>query len=153
MFYLQAWHSSLVASNLWGKEAQLALYVLVDVVLLTGEAAHPAAKLWFDSLVHAHLLCSAQQAEGGEREWMSSRVKPVCRGRTAAVWQIGTLHNKDTRSCLGVLLLKRCCDEEGVRLGVFMLPNLNADLWDPDTNLIQKPQQSVVVYCVWRKER
>lgn len=80
-----------MASNLWGKEAQLALYVLVDVVFLTGEAPHPAAKLRFDSLVHAHLLCSAQQAEGGEREWMSSRVKPVCRGRIAAVWQIGTL--------------------------------------------------------------
>lgn len=51
-----------------------------------------------------------------------------------------------------VLLLKRCCDEEGVCLGVFMLSNLNADLWDSNTNLIQEPQQSVVIYCVWRKE-
>lgn len=43
-------------SNLWGEEAELALYVLVDVVLLAGEAPHPAAKLGLDGLVHAHLL-------------------------------------------------------------------------------------------------
>lgn len=46
------------------------------------------------------------------------------------------------------LLLKCGGDEEGVRLGVFVLSDLNADLWDADTDLIQEPQQSVVVYHV-----
>lgn len=48
----------------------------------------------------------------------------------------------------GVLPLERCRDEERVRLGVFMLSNLNADLWDSNANLIQEPQQSVVIYCI-----
>lgn len=56
-----ALHSqTLHSSDLRGKEAQLALNVLVDVVLLTGKASHPAAKLWLDSLVHAHLLGPSQ---------------------------------------------------------------------------------------------
>ena len=50
-----------------------------------------------------------------------------------------------------VLLLKCCRDEEGVCLGVFMLSNLNADLWDSNTNLVQEPQQSVVIYCICKK--
>lgn len=67
--------------DLWGEEAELALNVLVDVVLLAGEATHAAAKLRLDGLVHAHLLGSSQQAEGDEKwEEMSSRIKPVCRG-------------------------------------------------------------------------
>lgn len=49
----------------------------------------------------------------------------------------------------GVLLLERCRDEEGVCLGVLMLSNLNADLWDSNTDLIQEPQQSVVIDCIW----
>lgn len=44
------------------------------------------------------------------------------------------------------LLLKCCRDEKGLCLGVFMLSNLDADLWDSNTNLIQEPQQSVVIY-------
>lgn len=44
-----------------------------------------------------------------------------------------------------LLLFERCGDEEGVCLGVFMLPNLNADLWDAEANLVEEPQQSVVV--------
>lgn len=32
-----------------------------------------------------------------------------------------------------------------MRLGVFVLPDLNADLWDAHTHLVQEPQQSVVV--------
>lgn len=47
-----------------GEEAELALYILIDVVFLAGKAPHAAAKLRFDSLVHAHLLGSAQQTEG-----------------------------------------------------------------------------------------
>lgn len=47
-------------ADLRSKEAQLALDVLVDVVLLTGKAAHPTAKLWLDGLVHAHLLGPSQ---------------------------------------------------------------------------------------------
>lgn len=54
------------------------------------------------------------------------------------------------RQSLSYLLLKRCCDEEGVCLGVFMLSNLDADLWDSNPNLIKEPQQSVVIYCVCR---
>lgn len=50
-------HSS---SDLWGKKAELALYVLIDVAFLAAVTPHPAAKLRFDSLVHAHLLCSTQ---------------------------------------------------------------------------------------------
>lgn len=57
------------------------------------------------------------------------------------------------RVSLGVLLLKCCRDEEGVCLGVFVLPNLNADLWDSDTNLIQEPQQSVIIDCIWREKK
>lgn len=53
----------------------------------------------------------------------------------------------------GVLPLERCRDEERVRLGVFMLSNLNADLWDSNANLIQEPQQSVVIYCIWREKK
>lgn len=37
-------------------------------------------------------------------------------------------------------------------LGVFMLSDLNADLRDPNTNLIQEPQQSLVVYGICRGE-
>lgn len=48
-------------------------------------------------------------------------------------------------SRVGLLLFERCRDEEGVCLGVLMLPNLNADLWDADANLVEEPQQSVVV--------
>lgn len=48
----------------------------------------------------------------------------------------------------GALLLKRGGDEEGVRLGVFVLSDLNADLWDAEADLIQEPQQRVVVYHV-----
>lgn len=48
-------------------------------------------------------------------------------------------------SCNGSLLLKRGGDEEGVRLGVFVLSHLDADLRDAHTHLIQEPQQSVVV--------
>lgn len=48
------------AVDLRGEEAQLALDVLVDVVLLTGKASHPAAELRLDSLVHAHLLGPTQ---------------------------------------------------------------------------------------------
>lgn len=51
------------------------------------------------------------------------------------------------------LLLKCRRDEEGMRLGVLMLSDLNADLWDADSNLIQEPQQSVVIYCVWRQKK
>lgn len=62
------------------------------------------------------------------------------------------MHTHSVKSVsLGVLLLKRCRDEEGVCLGVFVLPNLNADLWDSKTNLIQEPQHSVVIYCIWRE--
>lgn len=46
---------------------------------------------------------------------------------------------------MGLLLFECCRDEEGVCLGVLMLPNLNADLWDTNANLVEKPQQSVVV--------
>lgn len=28
-----------------------------------------------------------------------------------------------------------------------MLPNLNADLWDANANVVEEPQQSVVVDC------
>lgn len=67
---------------------------------------------------------------------------------------LGCLQHTQSQSIrFRVLPLKRCRDEEGVRLGVFMLTNLDADLWDSDTNLIQEPQQSVVVYCVWRKTK
>lgn len=48
------------AADLRGEEAQLTLDVLIDVVLLAGKAPHPAAKLWLDGLVHAHLLGSSQ---------------------------------------------------------------------------------------------
>lgn len=51
---------TVLTSNLGGEKAELALYVLVDVVFLAGKAPHPAAKLRFDGLVHAHLLCSPQ---------------------------------------------------------------------------------------------
>lgn len=50
--------------NLRGEEAELALDVLVDVVLVAGKAPHPTAKLRLDGLVHPHLLGSAQQTEG-----------------------------------------------------------------------------------------
>lgn len=49
-----------LASNLRGKKAELALNVLIDVVLLTGKAPHATTKLWFNVLVHAHLLRSLQ---------------------------------------------------------------------------------------------
>lgn len=62
-------------------------------------------------------------------------------------------HTHSVNVSFGVLLLKCCRDEEGVCLGVFMLPNLNADLWDSNTNLIQEPQQSVVIYCICKGER
>lgn len=48
-------------------------------------------------------------------------------------------------SCGGTLLLKGGGDEEGVRLGVFVLSDLNADLGDAHADLVQEPQQSVVV--------
>lgn len=51
---------------------------------------------------------------------------------------------------LRVLLLERGRDEEGVCLGVFVLPELNADLRDSNTDLVQQPQQSVVIDRVWR---
>lgn len=51
-----------------------------------------------------------------------------------------------------VLLFECCRDEEGVRLGVFVLPNLNADLRDADANLVQEPQQSVVIDRIWREK-
>lgn len=51
--------------------------------------------------------------------------------------------------CDGSLLLKGGADEEGVRLGVFVLSDLHADLWDAHTDLIQEPQQSVVVDRVY----
>lgn len=47
-----------------------------------------------------------------------------------------------------VLLLKGRGDEEGVCLRVVMLSNLDADLWDSNTDLIKEPQQSVVIYCI-----
>lgn len=62
---------------------------------------------------------------------------------TRCVANIGTHTVRDR-----ALLLKCGGDEEGVRLGVFVLSDLNADLWDADTDLIQEPQQSVVVYHV-----
>lgn len=62
------------------------------------------------------------------------------------------MHTQSQSVSSGVLLLKCCRDEEGVSLRVFMLSNLNADLWDSNTNLIQEPQQSVVIYCIWRGE-
>lgn len=51
---------AVLTSHLRGKKAELALNVVIDVVFLTGKAPHPAAKLWLDGLVHAHLLCSPQ---------------------------------------------------------------------------------------------
>lgn len=57
---IQLTRPTVLTSNLRGEKAELALYVLVDVVLLTGKAPHPATKLWFDGLVYAHLLGSPQ---------------------------------------------------------------------------------------------
>lgn len=67
---------------------------------------------------------------------------------TLILQNIQTICTRTVRA--GVLLFKRCRDEEGVRLGVFMLPNLNADLRDAEANLVQEPQQSVVIDGIWR---
>lgn len=73
---------------------------------------------------------------------------------SAAMCNSSTFWDTRDRTQVWVLvsLLKRCRDEEGVCLGVFMLSNLNADLWDPNTNLVQEPQQSVVIYCICREK-
>lgn len=67
---------------------------------------------------------------------------------TFILQHIQTICTRTVRA--GALLFERCRDEEGVRLGVLMLPNLNADLRDADANLVQEPQQSVVVDRIWR---
>lgn len=69
---------------------------------------------------------------------------------TLILLHIQTIRTRAVRAGVGVLLFECCRDEEGVRLGVFMLPNLNADLWDADANLVQEPQQSVVIDRIWR---
>lgn len=66
---------------------------------------------------------------------------------------IQTIRTRAVRAGVGVLLFECCRDEEGVRLGVFVLPNLDADLWDADANLVQEPQQSVVIDRVCRGKR
>lgn len=71
---------------------------------------------------------------------------------TFILQHIQTICTRTVRVRVGVLLFECCCDEEGVRLGVFMLPNLNADLWDADANLVQEPQQSVVIDRIWREK-
>lgn len=65
------------------------------------------------------------------------------------------LMNKGNKSPVKVqvLLLKSWRDEEGIRLGVLMLPNLDADLWDSNTNLVQEPQQSMIIDCTWGKDK
>lgn len=69
---------------------------------------------------------------------------------TFSIQHIQTICTHTVRAGVGVLLFERCRDEEGVRLGVFVLPNLNADLRDADANLVQEPQQSVIIDRIWR---
>lgn len=68
---------------------------------------------------------------------------------------LSTQYVESTRAtaCDRALLLKRGGDEEGVRQGVFVLSDLNADLRDADTDLIEEPQQSLVIYHVCGEEK
>lgn len=41
-------------------------------------------------------------------------------------------------------------DEESIDLGVFVMPDLDDELWDPEPDVVQQPQECVVISCVWQ---
>lgn len=54
-------------TDLRGEEAQLALDVLVDVVLLAGEAPRSSPELGLHRFPESHLLGASQQTAGEQR--------------------------------------------------------------------------------------
>lgn len=96
----------------------------------------------FDRLVHTDYFSINCKLSARPLEFISAAI--CC---SSTFWDI----RSKTQVWVLVSLLECGRDEEGVCLGVFMLSDLNADLWDPDTNLVQKPQQSVVIYCICRE--